>query len=257
METFLTCSFESMNVSDIDNFQLRNSLDSRMLWTCAQSSSNFTPINVIDCFIKTRDYCLSRRVKMVKTIRLRGTAVAQLLRKHPDIKVLYLIRDPRGTIESQKRVFGNFDWENVTEFSRNYCANFREDLNAMEPLFDEYPKNMKLLRYETLAESPLKVSEELYAFLQLNFTAATKEYIVNKTAAGMSSRSAYGTTRANSSAAAYNWRRHISLEAAQVIDSNCKDIYDKLGYLPVLTKEQLESNQHSLKVDVVFKGTRL
>ncbi|XP_025084432.1 carbohydrate sulfotransferase 1-like [Pomacea canaliculata] len=257
IQAFLNCSFESVDIQDVDNYQLRNSLDSRLLWKCIHIPK-MTAKEALECFLKTRKDCLGHRVRMVKTIRMTGSAAARMMASHKDLRILYLIRDPRGTITSQKRVFGNFEWDKVDAFSKNFCRTFQSDLNDLEPLFVAYPGRIKLLRYETLAEAPMKVSQEMYEFLQLNFTRDVYEFVYNKTSAGQKSMHSYSTTRANSSTAAYTWRSFLPLHHAKVIDKNCQYVYDKLGYLPVTSLEELRSTNHSLKLDdVIFKGVRI
>ncbi|KAK7474621.1 hypothetical protein BaRGS_00034150 [Batillaria attramentaria] len=255
MEVFLSCSYETMRSNDINNYQLRNSKDSRLLWGCAQLKRNFTALAILDCFLYARRICASRPVNLVKTIRFRGSAAAEMMARHDELKILYLIRDPRGTINSQRRVFRNFDRNQIQNFSKEYCQRFREDLVNLEPLFDKYPDRMKLLRYETLAENPMKVSEEMYKFLGLEFTADVRDFVFNITSAGQRSKNAYGTSKPNSTEAAYAWRRGVTLFEAQTIDATCSDIYLKLGYLPVHSEQELRSWNYSLKRSVVFHGT--
>ncbi|XP_076437442.1 carbohydrate sulfotransferase 1-like isoform X2 [Babylonia areolata] len=258
VEMFLTCGFESLTVSDIKNYQLRNSKDSRMLWACVQKPKvPQSPAQIVDCFLRARRTCLSHPIKMVKTIRFRGTAARQILSRHDDLKVLYLIRDPRGTLSSQARVFRTFKWEGVGNYSADYCQVFREDLAIMGELLETYPDRVKILRYETLAASPLKVSEEVYTFLGLSFTSQVKAFIYNRTMAGHKPNHAYGTLRSNSTEAAYSWRSKISLQAAQAIDGNCKDIYEALGYVAVSTEAELKDTDHSLLKPVLFRGHQL
>ncbi len=43
---------------------------------------------------------------MVKTVRARKEAVLRLVREDPAVKVLHLIRDPRGRLLSMRETFG-------------------------------------------------------------------------------------------------------------------------------------------------------
>ncbi|XP_070193835.1 carbohydrate sulfotransferase 1-like isoform X2 [Littorina saxatilis] len=257
MEVFLTCGFESMNSRDINNFQLRNSADSRLLWGCVQRKGNWTPVDALDCFIKARKACFECPVKMVKTIRIRGSAVRKMMEKHPDLKIIYLIRDPRGTLASQKRVFNNFKWEETANFSANYCQTFREDLAEIGQLLERFPGRLRLLRYENMAENPLKEAEAMYRFLGLDFTPTVREFVFNKTMAGQKGKSAYSTSRQNSTETANSWRKKLTIAVAMTIDRNCKDIYQHLGYLPVNTLMELTDFSHSLKKKVAFHGQEL
>ena len=253
MEIFLNCGFETMKIADIDNFQLRNSEDSRLLWGCVQKKDHWTPAAVVDCFIQARKTCLNHTIKMVKTIRLRGTAASQIMDKHDDLKLLYLIRDPRGAITSQIRIFHNYKWEEVDLFSAKYCQIFREDLAEIVKLIDRYPQRVKIVCYESLAKRPLEMSEELYRFLGLEYTSAVKTFVFNKTMAGKNANSAYGTSRSNSSKAAYSWRKILTFSAAQTIDRNCRDIYEMLGYVPVNSAKELVNFSHELRKPAKFR----
>ncbi|KAL8583015.1 hypothetical protein ACOMHN_039254 [Nucella lapillus] len=256
IEIFLYCGFESLNATDINNFQLRNSEDSRHLWTCVQASKR-NPVEIVNCFLGARKTCLTRPVRMVKTIRLRGTAARTILGKHKDVKILYLVRDPRGALSSQLRIFHAFEWRDVHNFSADYCQVFREDLAIMGQLVRRYPSRVRVVRYERLAENPLQVSEEMYSFLGLRFSSQVKAFVYNRTMAGQVPNNAYGTLRSNSTETAYSWRSKVSLESAQIVDRNCRDVYQTLGYLPVHSDLELLDRAYSLKRPVTFQGWRL
>nr|KAG5699096.1 hypothetical protein BaRGS_017779 [Batillaria attramentaria] len=257
LEIFLNCSFESMNVEDIGNFQLRNSPGSRLLWECSLSTLQKTPRAALDCFLKARQACLRHPVKLVKSVRFRGQAVAQMMARNRDLKVLYLVRDPRGTISSQNIAFWKLVTDETLNYTRKFCQMFREDLAAIQPLFDRYPDRIKLVRYETLAEKPLLVSEELYGFLGLSFTSDVREFVFNSTSAGHKSTYNFATDRANSTSAAYAWRRRIHFPVVQATDQFCADVYRKLGYLPLRSEAELTDFRYKVKTDATFHGVAI
>lgn len=252
IENFLSCRFESLQIDDITNFQLRNLPGGRMLWNCL--ASKYKAKDAVQCFLHARRNCLKCPVKLAKVVRFRGRAVGTILERNPDLKVIYLVRDPRGTISSQNVVFWKMDMQRTVNFTRYYCDTIREDLDAVEPLFETYPDRIKLLRYETLADDPIRTSQELYAFLGLNFTFDVRDFVYNRTHANAWSADRFVTFKANSSAAAYGWRKNIKYEVSQATDEACLDIYNKLGYLPTRTREELLNLEYKIKKDVSFHG---
>lgn len=78
--------------------------------------------------------CRSHPTKIVKTI---GTKVSWLLPlfDDPDInlRVIHLVRDPRGSLTSSWKVGWNYTAENS-------CRNIRDDLNSGGSFFRQYPE---------------------------------------------------------------------------------------------------------------------
>ncbi|KAK3873507.1 hypothetical protein Pcinc_021475 [Petrolisthes cinctipes] len=78
--------------------------------------------------------CRSKSVKVIKSIRTHVAWVAPLLKALPSLKVIHLVRDPRGTIRSMASLDG-FKRYNLT----TGCNNFRQDLLNGKTLTALYP----------------------------------------------------------------------------------------------------------------------
>ncbi|KAK4322657.1 hypothetical protein Pmani_006634 [Petrolisthes manimaculis] len=74
------------------------------------------------------------KVKVIKSIRTHVAWVAPLLKALPSLKVIHLVRDPRGSILSMS-FNGWLSWYNLTEG----CNNFNQDLLDGKTLTVLYP----------------------------------------------------------------------------------------------------------------------
>ena len=62
----------------------------------------------VNCYDSTyqRDKCLDAKVRFIKTVRLRGTKIEKLLKENINLKIIILMRDPRGIMKSRT----DHDW---------------------------------------------------------------------------------------------------------------------------------------------------
>ena len=143
-------------------------------------------------------------------------------------------------------------------FSRNFCSVVRRDLVAIEELIKTYGnQRVKIHRYEHFAYHPLQATREMYEFLGLNYTQDVEQFVFSKTMAGNKAGNAYSTTRTNSTASANSWRKQLTLAAVNIIDDNCKDVYQKLGYLEIHNNETLLDFSKLVWKEVTLHGAKL
>ena len=206
------------------------------------------------CVHNATNTCRSRFVRLIKSIRLSGNTALELMTKHRDIKLIFLIRDPRATIFSQSNIFNILKSNPISSFSHMYCRTLWNDLTYIRKITHLFPERIKILRYEKLADNPLSVSPQLYHYLGLNYTRSVYTAIYNMTTAGQKAITAYSTTRGNSSSAAVAWRKKIHLSMAKIIDRNCVDVYPLLGYRSVENLKDLTNLSFSLIQTADFHG---
>ncbi|OWF40162.1 uncharacterized protein LOC110464142 [Mizuhopecten yessoensis] len=184
--------------------------------------------------LKTRkEICLKQcfeSTKSIKTIRLSMDIVETLLQKVTNLKVVHLLRDPRGMIYSRKR--GGFvkPWMNLTTVARSVCERFERDIEVAMKLKQKYPGRLKTYLYEQIAEHPKSASDSLFNFLGLAATDNFNMWLHNHTAAGNRS-SYYGTSRPNSTITASAWRLKMPYKEVTQIDSECTKYYKYAGIL--------------------------
>ena len=109
---------------------------SKYVWTNCFSHDRKT----LNCYDTTyqRDKCLDAQVRFIKTVRLRGTEIEKLLKENINLKIIILMRDPRGIMKSRT----DHDWcgkkrhcNNVTEL----CQQMELDLATAVSLNKTFP----------------------------------------------------------------------------------------------------------------------
>lgn len=89
-----------------------------------------------------------RGVLSLQTIRLRLSWVYRLLAESDlQLKVAFLLRDPRASIASRKRL----GW---SEGARELCPRIEEDLAHVEELKTRFPERFFFLKYEDACWEP-------------------------------------------------------------------------------------------------------
>ena len=197
----------------------------------------------------TRDLCKLHRHIVVKTICLRNMSViSHLLRKQ--IKVIHLIRDPRGQLGSMisLKISKAHGAVNISDFTLEWlqvqaariCRDLDNTLSQARELFTRMPflrSNYILMRYEDIALSPLRETKDMYEFLGLEMTEKVVAWIKMSTTESV--HGVYSTQR-NSRQAATSWRRKLPLAFVKVIQENCSDVLRLLGYNNIDTESDLK-----------------
>ena len=98
------------------------------------------------------DKCFQAKVRFMKTVQLRVPNIDELLHANKDLKIIILMRDPRGIMKSRT----NEDWcgdnhkphcRNVTEL----CQQMEHDLTLAISMKELYTKErITLVRYKEL-----------------------------------------------------------------------------------------------------------
>lgn len=174
-----------------------------------------------------------------------------------DLRVLHLIRDPRGIANSRRILHPNLD---LTKSLKNTCD--RQAKNAKTGLFiepDWLKGKYKLFRYEDAALKPYRTAQAVYDFLDLSFPYSLKQWIQENTklpipdksffqtdnnhtqlANGLnfnkkflaSNRDPWGHAR-DSKQVVQKWKRQLKYADASSVQEVCKEIMDISGYLPI------------------------
>ncbi|KAK7492743.1 hypothetical protein BaRGS_00016048 [Batillaria attramentaria] len=174
--------------------------------------------------------CRAAKVTSVKTIRFFMKQAAKLVKDDPKVKVLHLLRDPRGTLRSQASV-AEFKWNDLNNASRLFCDRVYRDLQEAERLKTLFPGRVLTARYEDLATDPMAFAEKLLTFAGLTFSPKLRDYVWKITSSGLSDGGARSTVRNNSQATANSWRKKVAFSDSSVIDTNCLEVYKRTGYL--------------------------
>lgn len=115
-----------------------------------------------------QDRCLPMTSVTIKTIRTPMKSVEYLLQTIRHLKVIYLVRDPRGMFLSRARV-GMLRWNELEEKSKMICEQIDNDIEEFNKLYTKYPSRLKRLAYENLCRNPIFVAGKMYQFLRLPY----------------------------------------------------------------------------------------
>ncbi|VVC89574.1 unnamed protein product, partial [Leptidea sinapis] len=129
----------------------------------------------------TSSFCKLFPFQSMKVVRVRLRLIKQLLEdKELNIKVMLLVRDPRGVMQSRQH--RNFCqpapdcWE-----PELLCADMVSDYVAAGRLLQKYPDRLIVQRYEELALSPNATTHQLLRFLGISPTSSVEDFLLTHT----------------------------------------------------------------------------
>lgn len=175
--------------------------------------------------------CKMAATRAVKAIRLDLTFVRELLRTSSlNIKVIHLVRDPRGMLLSrkvtQKRPL-------TAEHALKTCVRLFNNVREFRLLQQEFPGTGLQVRYEDLVTKPLDIAKLIYKHSAIDSKLA-KEYLriwLRKTN-DPGNNGIFNTYRPNSTAEAYDWLTKLNSHDRQFIESfpECSNVIRELEY---------------------------
>ena len=225
MYDFYNCAID--HVKTIKKFRSTENNTMAQNWTGTLITKNLVAIN--DCLAEAKQKCLAAPLRVIKFIRLRMPLVAELLPLYPNMKVIYLQRDPRGILRSRIKT-GLVKGSKFSDDVLNHCNNSLNDIQTVKTLANQYPGRLKPVIYEDVAENPVEILESVFSFCDLNFSSEMKNYTISLTSLGGSKSCSYCIERGNSTETAYQWRKEMTILHVYFIDKQCSAVYDLLGY---------------------------
>ncbi|XP_068169674.1 carbohydrate sulfotransferase 1-like isoform X2 [Antennarius striatus] len=214
------------------------------------------------------DACRAKRHTAIKTVRIPQVSDLRALIEDPklNLKVVQLVRDPRGILASRIETFRdtyrlwrlwratgrrphNLDLGQINTVCEDFLRSVSTGLSRPSWLRGRY----LLLRYEDLARFPLQKTRELYSFLDLVLDQSVEDWILNNTRGSrdLSSRQKFTTVR-DSAANAENWRVKLTFDMVVYTQTACQQLLDVLGYKTVYHARELRNLSHSLVEDRTF-----
>ncbi|XP_022192766.2 carbohydrate sulfotransferase 5 isoform X2 [Nilaparvata lugens] len=173
-------------------------------------------------------FCRLFPFQSMKVVRLRLSLAEELLADpNLNVRVMLLVRDPRGTMQSRR----HRDWcpgrPDCWDPGR-LCADLLADYSAAIRLARLYPNRFRAVRYEDLSLNPYSGVKELLGFFGLSFHSQVKAFLDTHThtnAGGVSS------TFRNSKATPYHWRADLSHQEVRTIQKVCRPAMKAWGYV--------------------------
>ena len=154
-----------------------------------------------------------------------------------DVKLVHLVRDPRGVVYSRVKlgwIKKNF---NSPEFRKSVQNIFDPILqNIQLGLFSCPPwlrERFKVVRYEDLVANMVNVTRDLYKFAGLDWSSNVDKWISTLANNSQHGR-AYSLLR-NASISMNSWR-HAPKPLIEAVEDVCTDLMDLLGYQKMIIK---------------------
>ncbi|XP_070581743.1 carbohydrate sulfotransferase 4-like [Ptychodera flava] len=227
---FFNCTFEGDVLSLLTrNIWLRSQMNIKDLMT----TDNFTT------------HCVSKRHRVVKTIRLSDIAFIVRTKEFIDgkVKIVHLVRDPRATLSARERFqhwnyrtrWGTVIKQNIEKFEKYatyYCQWLQTNLRSAQNIPRRLRKNFVIVRYEDLADRPRDIVPKLYDFVGLDLHQRVRSMID-----GQKDKLGNGLA----------WRRNMPFNRTSIVQDVCNDdLFRFYGYVKVDNAEQLVNGNFKL-----------
>lgn len=178
--------------------------------------------------------------------------VPQVLLENPDIdlRVLHLVRDPRGGINSRINIKWIKDYPNpdLARTARKLCDTIVGNLQHADRTLTELKlkHKYKMVLYKQIADDPLGTSKDIYNFAGFDMPGETEKWIVESTTPSKQKlreelKQPFSTVR-NATGNADKWRQDAFFQRNKVIERECKPLMDLLGLERVSKPDGLSSS---------------
>ena len=170
------------------------------------------------CIDGLRESCITSSLRVIKTIRARMEDAERLLAAHPNLKVVHLIRDPRGVVNS--RLAKSWATSLAAKYqgadpimmeARIYCAEIERDVTLRRRLERRFPGRTTEMVYDHHMANPHQGIADLYRFLDVPMSADTMEYL-----------DTYQSDRSS------RWKKSLTSHNISTIDAECEQLYKLL-----------------------------
>ena len=197
---------------------------------CFQRSYNVQLVH--DCVPFLQRACELSTLRLIKIIRLPLTAFTADWEEMSQVKVIYLVRDPRGILYSRNSVNELQDFnKSLKVHAYELCQNMSSNLKHFHLLRRFFPNQVKVVRYETVAMRPVSETVRLLAFVGVTPSKRDMLRVVDTAFAEWDSDGPYFISRRDPKKVPYRWLKNATRHSIRVIDAMCRDLYPSLGYL--------------------------
>lgn len=183
-------------------------------------------------------FCSLFPFQSIKTVRLRLNLTRQLVENPSlNVRVLLLVRDPRGTVQSRKHrdwCPGNPDCEDPAML----CRDLVDDHKALQVLQAQFPGRYKVFRYEDFSMNPQENTKEVFKFFGLTVHSTVTAFLASHTKAN---KGGVSSTFRDSKTAPFKWREKLTMDEVRRIQAPCREAMDLWGYARVEEESKLKT----------------
>ncbi|XP_061187834.1 uncharacterized protein LOC133195881 [Saccostrea echinata] len=181
------------------------------------------------CIQSLQVKCLGAKHRLIKTIRMPATFAESFLANIPNLKIVHLVRDPRGVMNSRVQIhLVKYDEKEIGIVSNHLCSRIWLDIQAFKRLQRSYPTQIIPFTYDCLALYPEDVARMLYKSLDLVYTPEKNAWV------DMAFRNNFEQSfelfkHGQSSSLAQKWRISIPQKANEKVNKMCGKVLEELG----------------------------
>lgn len=187
------------------------------------------PVNKVVAMRKNckKKQCLASDVVVVKTVRLGFRNLMPWI-KDSDIKIVHLLRDPRGAVNSRNK-HKDFTHYKVEDF----CQEITDDLSLGNILpHDRY----YVVKYEDVVDQPEETLGKVFEFMGFSGLTEDARTYLDDHKKGTRNKAFYSTFR-NKSFKHDQWKSDLDIQKIQEIESKCSSLMNKLEYAPYVPQK--------------------
>ncbi|OWF55710.1 Carbohydrate sulfotransferase 3 [Mizuhopecten yessoensis] len=262
---WFTCDFQKINVQDLTSIMLTYSNAYENYYRCVSSGIERAKVPTIKqrttsingCLALLQKPCRTRKVLIIKTIRLEMTSVELLLKWLPGLKVIHLLRDPRGKLLSELKI-DEKGWSSIESKASLHCNQMLSDIILASRLHKQYPQNIRTLQYESFSNDPIQKTQIMFNFLNLKFTTQILQHVKSITLHKNVRDDCYWCVKkTNAKLASSLWRFTIQFSRVQQIDRNCVKLYRTVGFRAITDLKSLKNLSIPSQVDTPLRNMSL
>jgi hypothetical protein len=157
-----------------------------------------------------------------------------------NIKMIYLVRDPRGSLISRNKI----DWCRATQScidAKIVCDNLVSDFKIAHKLKKKYPKRFYIIRYEDMCLNLKSRSLAIMEFSQIKRNLIVDKFIdINSKSDPDNSNDPY-TTQRDPKLNAFKWMSKITLKDLKYYQNSCAEAIKLWGYRLVNNPKDLKT----------------
>jgi len=181
-------------------------------------------------------FCSLFPFQSIKTVRLRLNLTKALVEDPSlNVRVLLLVRDPRGTIQSRKHrdwCPGNPDCDDPAHL----CSDLVSDYHAIKQLMKLFPGKYEVFRYEDFSMDPFNNTAKIFEFFGYAVHQKVLDFLDSHT---KTNKGGVSSTFRDSKTAPFKWREKLSMAEVVNIQVKCEEAMKLWGYKEVTDADDL------------------
>ena len=133
------------------------------------------------CLDNLEAQCRASIIRVAKVLRISARLIPRLLNEFPNLKILFVLRDPRGIMNSRIETY----WfpvsvdkpKEVTDNIKSLCNKMESDVQMVPDLKRDFPDRIIDYRLEDIVKKPLDAFNDIFDLMNTTMTDRHKNKI--------------------------------------------------------------------------------